>query len=90
MANSDRSGHVLAMLESKSGLSDSFTDLKVLDDIVDIVRGMPASDSQFYNKPTTTRLYPQACKFFRLDHHLHSSFEKSIIIERKNNPIHKR
>jgi putative transposase len=23
--------------------------------------------------------YPQACKFLRLDHHLHSSFEKSII-----------
>ena len=32
--------------------------------------------------------YPQACKFLRLEHHLHSSFEKSII--RKNNPIHKR
>jgi putative transposase len=26
--------------------------------------------------------YPQACKFLRLEHHLHSSFEKSIIIER--------
>jgi putative transposase len=23
--------------------------------------------------------YPQACKFLRLEHHLHSSFEKSII-----------
>ena len=23
--------------------------------------------------------YPQACKFLKLDHHLHSSFEKSII-----------
>ena len=26
--------------------------------------------------------YPQAYKFLRLQHHLHSSFEKSIIIER--------
>jgi putative transposase len=26
--------------------------------------------------------YPQACKFLRLEHHLHSSFEKNIIIER--------
>jgi len=26
--------------------------------------------------------YPQACKFLRLEPHLHSSFEKSIIIER--------
>ena len=26
--------------------------------------------------------YPQACKFLKLEHHLHSSFEKSIIIER--------
>ena len=23
--------------------------------------------------------YPQACKFLKLDHHIHSSFEKSII-----------
>lgn len=23
--------------------------------------------------------YPQACKFLKLEHHLHSSFEKSII-----------
>ena len=23
--------------------------------------------------------YPQACQFLKLDHHLHSSFEKSII-----------
>jgi hypothetical protein len=31
--------------------------------------------------------YPQACKFLRLDHHhLHSSFEKSII-ERTNQYI---
>src|SRR5206468_10100998 len=26
--------------------------------------------------------YPQACKLLILEHHLHSSFEKSIIIER--------
>jgi putative transposase len=26
--------------------------------------------------------YPQACSFFKLKHHLHSSYEKSII-ERK-------
>ena len=26
--------------------------------------------------------YPQACKFLKLEHHLHTSFEKSII-ERK-------
>ena len=26
--------------------------------------------------------YPQACRFLKLAHHLHSSFEKSIIIER--------
>ena len=25
---------------------------------------------------------PQACQFLKLQHHLHSSFEKSIIIER--------
>jgi putative transposase len=24
-------------------------------------------------------LYPQACKFLKLEHHLHSTFEKSII-----------
>jgi len=23
--------------------------------------------------------YPQVCKFLKLDHHIHSSFEKSII-----------
>ena len=23
--------------------------------------------------------YPQACRFLKLDHHIHSSFEKSII-----------
>ena len=34
--------------------------------------------------------YPYACKFLKLRHHLHSSFEKSIIIERENNAIHKR
>jgi putative transposase len=27
-------------------------------------------------------IHPQACKFLKLEHHLHSSFEKSIIIER--------
>jgi putative transposase len=27
-------------------------------------------------------IHPQACKFLGLEHHLHSSFEKSIIIER--------
>jgi putative transposase len=27
--------------------------------------------------------YPQACKFLKLKHHLHSSFEKSIIIEKE-------
>jgi len=26
--------------------------------------------------------YPQACKFLKLKHHIHSSYEKSIIIER--------
>jgi putative transposase len=26
--------------------------------------------------------YPQACRFLKLAHHLHSSFEKSTIIER--------
>ena len=26
--------------------------------------------------------YPQACKFLRLPHHIHSPYEKSIIIER--------
>ena len=26
--------------------------------------------------------YPQACKFLKLNHHIHSSYEKSIIIER--------
>ncbi len=31
---------------------------------------------------------PQACKFLKLQHHLHSSFEKSII--QKNNAIYKR
>ena len=25
---------------------------------------------------------PQACKFLKIDHHLHCSYEKSIIIER--------
>ena len=29
-----------------------------------------------------TWYHPQACKFLGLEHHLHSSFEKSIIIER--------
>jgi putative transposase len=33
--------------------------------------------------------YPYACKFLKLRHHVHSSFEKSII-ERENNAIHKR
>jgi putative transposase len=27
--------------------------------------------------------YPQACRFLKLKHHIHSPFEKSIIIERK-------
>ena len=31
---------------------------------------------------------PQACKFLKIDHHLHSPFEKSII--RENYAIHKR
>jgi putative transposase len=26
--------------------------------------------------------YPQACQFLDVEHHIHSSFEKSIIIER--------
>jgi putative transposase len=26
--------------------------------------------------------YPQACRFLKLNHHLHSSYEKSVIIER--------
>lgn len=26
--------------------------------------------------------YPQACKFLKIDHHIHSSYEKSIIVER--------
>jgi len=25
--------------------------------------------------------YPQACKFLNLEHHIHSSFEKSIIYQ---------
>ena len=32
--------------------------------------------------------YPQACRFLRLPHHIHSPYEKSIIIERKNNAVH--
>lgn len=32
--------------------------------------------------------YPQACKFLKLKHHLHSLYEKSII-DRKNNTISK-
>ena len=32
--------------------------------------------------------YPQACRFLKLKHHLHSSLEKSI--DRKNNPIYQR
>ncbi len=33
--------------------------------------------------------YPQACRFLRLkQHHIHSSWEKSLI-ERENNAIHK-
>ena len=33
---------------------------------------------------------PQACKFLRshLHRHIHSPYEKSIIIERKNNAVH--
>jgi putative transposase len=27
-------------------------------------------------------LYPQVCRFLKLNHHIHNSFEKSIIIER--------
>src|SRR4051794_38007508 len=26
--------------------------------------------------------YPQACRFLKLQHHLHSTYEKSLIIER--------
>ena len=26
--------------------------------------------------------YPQACRFLKIDRHLHSSYEKSIIVER--------
>ena len=32
--------------------------------------------------------YPQACKFLKLKHHLHSLYEKSII-DRNNNTISK-
>ena len=31
--------------------------------------------------------YPQACLFLKLEHHIHSSYEKSI--DRENNAIHK-
>jgi putative transposase len=35
--------------------------------------------------------YPYACKFLKLRHHLHSSFEKNIIEkERENNSIHEK
>jgi putative transposase len=30
--------------------------------------------------------YPQACRFLKLKHHLHSSFEKNL--DRKDNSIH--
>ena len=31
--------------------------------------------------------YPQACRFLNIIHHLHSTYEKSII--EKNNSVHK-
>ena len=31
--------------------------------------------------------YPQACKFLKLEHHLHSTFEKSIIEKEQSNML---
>ena len=44
------------------------------------------------NHPVSTdggTWYPQACRFLKLKHHLHSAYEKSIIIEREQSNISK-
>jgi restriction endonuclease S subunit len=58
MSESDISSYIVDILESKSSHSVSLTDraFKILDDIVCIIRGMPAADSQLYNEPKDTRL----------------------------------
>jgi putative transposase len=59
---------------------------------VSVERSMLVAERFIHELPTTYgkqsvstdggTWYPQACKFLKLKHHLHSSFEKSIIIER--------
>jgi putative transposase len=38
--------------------------------------------SSFHRWRYLVSIHPQACKFLRLPHHIHSPYEKSIIIER--------
>jgi len=85
MSESDISSYIVDILDSKSSHSDSFTDrdFKILEDIVWIIRGMPASDSQLYNEPNDTRL-PYILSSDIVDRKINS--EKVKYLEPAENP----